>query len=245
RYRRAWLGAPYPVLLLDRDGRVVDYNGRDPSLLGLRDGQAEEILGRPLDLVPAVAFFGFETSAGELALSRPIIRRASAPRVGDRSASDREIELWGFPLDSGASEEASSGAIILVRDVTREASAERLRGRERRLRAIRDFLERLEVRTLRSLERTRRPDVLEDDDTRLPAAPQPARERDVIRSADRLAPPMRALGRFVRPDVELERITTIETDAFFASLLDGSNGAEGAVRVPPGMTLDARIQTGV
>ena len=153
RYRSVYFGFPGAVLLVDKQGRVLEYNGRYPRLLGLEPHQKEEIARRPLRLVPGLVSLGLDSQVEQALAGRQFSLRGQNVLLPD--GRQLSIDVSGFPMTKRAldvlggdvardSDRSSvSGVVIVVEDRTREWQKDALRSRDFRLRGIRDFADRL------------------------------------------------------------------------------------------------------
>ncbi|HVR75974.1 MAG TPA: ATP-binding protein [Planctomycetota bacterium] len=128
---------PTPLFILDAGGRVAEYNGIAPAAVGLEGARREDLIGRPLELVPA--FSGSESRAALKALLRgdaALVRGRSAAWAG----SGRVLDWKGFPLTEKG---RLLGAAVIVEDRTAAEEEERLGERERRLSSLKRVAERM------------------------------------------------------------------------------------------------------
>jgi signal transduction histidine kinase len=134
-YRGFFRSAPGPAFILDREGRVTEWNGVAPPWAGMDGARPEDILGRPFHLLPP--FYSEEARIAVRAAlrgdeSRPIERRF-APEGG----AEVSLRLRCFGLRSAGG--AIRAAAVVVEDGTRDTEGVRLRDRESRLASLRRF----------------------------------------------------------------------------------------------------------
>jgi PAS domain S-box-containing protein len=130
---------PSPVFVVDASGRVLDYNGSAPEVVGLEGASREDLIGRPLSLL---AFFSSEDLRARLrgALAgEPFLledHRWVAPQQDERWST-----LRGFPTRAPGG--AVTGAVVVVEDTTRRRAEGKLLEREGRLASLRSLARRV------------------------------------------------------------------------------------------------------
>jgi signal transduction histidine kinase len=140
RYSDLFRGFPGPVFILDGEGRVLDYNERSPEVLGVKDAQRQDLLGRPVHWLPLLS--SDEARSG----LKAVLEGKDFQWEG--SFGERCLEVRGFPfrgkagVDRGPGEKAP-GAVLMVQDSTARAEEQSLRERDRRLSSLRQFAERV------------------------------------------------------------------------------------------------------
>ncbi len=126
---------PGPVFFLDAGGKLADWNDASPETAGLEGIRREDLIGRPLHVLPL--FFADDVRA---ALKRLLggeavqVRGLRFPRDG---VAGRVVDVKGFPLPRRGG--AIDGAVVIVEDRTRAAEEDMLRERERRLSSLRSL----------------------------------------------------------------------------------------------------------
>ena len=145
RYRGLFQDFPGPVFILDGEGRVLDYNGSSPEVVGMKGARREDLLGRPLDWLPL--FSSDEARSGLKAVfeGKDFHWQGSFLVAG---GGQRSLELKGFRLRgkwgvNGEPLGEAAGAVMMVEDLTRQAEEESLRQRDRRLASLRQFADRV------------------------------------------------------------------------------------------------------
>jgi PAS domain S-box-containing protein len=229
--RGLFLAHPGAVLFLDGDGRITHYNGAAPALLGLEGARREDILGRPLHLIPALSGDDLRRRirrllAGEEASLRELRRSAAG-------GAEQVLEISAFPLASPRAGRLL-GAAVVVEDRTREAEEERLVEREKRLAGLRDFAGRIAENVS---------DLLCSLESGNGGALEDAGLRERLRRAAEVARDLmlfsgRSSGEAPAGGVELESVLgpLLGLDGRSGSLLDGRSGRVHA---------DYRGQTGL
>ncbi len=135
RYRTLFRTYPGPVFILDSGGRVIDYNRSRLELIGLGNERREDVLGRPLQLLPVFSLKEIEGRLKRLLEGEAFsVQNHRWLRGGEE---ERVCRVQGFPLvdDTGA----PGGAVVLLEDRTRAVEEESLREREARLRSLRSM----------------------------------------------------------------------------------------------------------
>lgn len=233
RYRAFYAGYPAAVLLVEPGGRIVDYNGKSPELLGLEGVDATEVRGRPLEMVPVLAALRagpFVESAfgGERFQLRG---RTAAAEDGQEKC----VHILGFPLPG--TRHRVSAVVVVVEDRTRETEEQGLEARERRLRGLRDFAGRLVPNLEGLLDEVKESGTARDDvDGPGAASEKVRRAEDVVRE----------LQAFSRPAGTRSAASRVELELVLESLLDvRGNGTEGSLELGRRVELDYRAQTGL
>jgi signal transduction histidine kinase/ligand-binding sensor domain-containing protein len=139
RHGSFYRGYPGAVFLLDGGGRVVDYNGVEPSLLGLESASRGDIIGRPLEMLPL-----FSTAEMRTHLKRLLEGVAFSESLvypGSDSAAERRVECVGFRERQVRGR--VPGAVVVVRDETQQKRRQRLGERDRRFASLRSLSDRV------------------------------------------------------------------------------------------------------
>ena len=159
RYRRIFSDCPSAIFILDGEGRILEWNGKGSGAAGVDGMRVDDILGRPLTLLPT--FFGDDMKAEIHGLLRgePIRLKRRVPPADGVSATFASIR--GFPIQSTAGR-----AVVIVEDETRSTQRDLLSERERRLSSLRHLAERLvgdfkDTLQKAQLEGTPRPEIAE------------------------------------------------------------------------------------
>jgi PAS domain S-box-containing protein len=139
RHRSFFLDNPSPVLVLDRAGRVADWNGAGADVIGLAAARRDDLVGRPLDLVPFASTPEMRALIGGLLEGKPFHLREH--RMVDAAGKARVLEVTGFPIRGAAP--GGGGAVVALEDRTREAEERGLAERDRRLASLRNLAGRI------------------------------------------------------------------------------------------------------
>jgi signal transduction histidine kinase len=213
---RAYAGFPGAAVVLDRDGRIVDLTGRRPECLGLPVDLARELLGRPAALLPL-----FQSERAKRALERLIAGEEllldAVPLVPGqpRTAQVRGVPLLGRGGVPGV--EPVSGAVLLVEEVTGVRRAAEVRERARRLSSLQELAGRIA--------------------SELSSGGGDPRWSDLLRTLRRIAG---------EEDLRPESFSLAGLiDALLGKSPLNGRGVDGALKIPPGVELDLREQTGL
>ena len=244
RYLSFFTAYPAPVLVVDRQGRIADYNGKLPELLGLKDVRVGDVLGRPVEMIPSLTGFRVgEHVEGAFGGETFQLRAVSAV---DHLHPERFLEVRGFPMYRAGDEPREGrqadlreirAVVIVLEDVTREVEEEGLQFRERRLRGMREFAERMR----RDIEELLEPvkEVCQETGERGEKEQYALAER--VRRAEGI---LHDLLAFSRPAAGRDVESTVELDSLLDSLLDlQGNGTGGSLRLGRNVEVDYRSQT--
>jgi signal transduction histidine kinase/ligand-binding sensor domain-containing protein len=167
RYGSFYRHFPSPVFLLAPDGRVADFNGVLPELVGLDGARQGDILGRPLGLFPLFAEDEVAASLAGLSSGKRFVLT--------RTLGERHLEVSGFlAAEDGA-------AVVIVRDRTARVEIQRHRERERRLTSLRSLSDQVAL-----VVRSHLDDLRDWHDELLPHLPEKDRDRQQARLDSRL-----------------------------------------------------------
>jgi signal transduction histidine kinase/ligand-binding sensor domain-containing protein len=217
RHRSFFADHPRPVILFGPDGRVLDWNGAHPEWIGLGGVRRDDLLGRPLDLLPFASTVAFRAALKGLLEGRPF--HLPEHRMADAAGAPRILDVTGFPLHAGA---GMDGAVVIFDDRTREVEERRLGERDRRLASLRTLAGRIAPSFGSLLE-----ECLGDQGVRANA---PLARR--LREAESVA---RRLSTFAGPEGEVSRSATFSVKGLLDRLA-------GAPPLPRGGTVKVDLQ---
>ena len=134
RYRSMFWTSPFPMFVLGGEGRIEDYNGKAPLLLGLDAEDSASLVGRPLQSLPVFAPPEMSEKIKGVLRGEAFVHRNLRWPHGD--AEMRVFRVQGYPLINGAGR--VDGAVVLLENRTRFAEEESRRERSRRLTSLRE-----------------------------------------------------------------------------------------------------------
>lgn len=226
RYRTLFRTFPGPVFILDNAGRVIDYNGSQPELIGLENERRGDVLGRSLQLLPV---FSLKEMEGRL---RRLLEGEAFSARNYRWMRGGEDELiarvQGVPLLDARGE--PDGSVVLLEDRTHLVEEDSLREREARLRSLQSMAREVTAGLQRAIH-----DVQSLVATSGPEGEQRAGVLARIRHAEAV---VESLAAFSGETEGFSDLRPIPINALLENLLEGT-GARSGVKV------DFRGQVGV
>ncbi len=138
KLKSAFSGLSHPVFLVDRKGRILEYNGKEPDLLKLEDLDKNKLQGLPINMVPI-----FHDSKTESRLKRMLdgeIIELEIPGFEDEPT----LKVRGLPVVFNPSTSSKvEGALVYVEDITQNSQRDQNQRRQRRMIAIKELTRRL------------------------------------------------------------------------------------------------------
>ena len=225
---------PSPVFLLEADGRVTDYNGVFPELVGLEGVRLGDILGRPIALLPLFADQEVTTNIASLWDGEEFVLT--------KALGEYQVELSGFPAHDGAG--GVQSGMVIVRDRTERTALRRYRERERRLSSLRSLADQVALVLRRHLK-----DLRDWRGELLPHVPEGERDRHEGRldaRVETLEKLSRSLAVFSGA-IDAGPVDTIAAAEIIDEVARRSlEEAERSLATSPGnLRLDSRVQTGL
>ncbi len=223
RYRALFASYPHPLFVLDAGGRVIDFNGNAAESLGIDPARLDDVVGRPLTLLPFFAHRDLDAPLRMLAAGEPFSIQGFRPNDAD----ERIFRLRGFTIGGG-----QRTRVVVVVEETREARVAALRERDRRLESLQGLSRRLS-RDLRGI--LDHLDAFLGSEEHPPSVDDRLLERltEAQELTDRLALFCGSANDSSEPEEE------IDLNALLQSLVDAETASRGGVRV------DFRAQVGL
>lgn len=216
RLRDIFGGLDQPVIIIDQQGRIVEYNGACPELLLLGELEPDRLQGLPVRLIPI-----FHDPEHEECLRRVLEGEVVEFVIRGREGA-ATLDVHGLPVVlRRAGGRRVEGAVLHIEDATRRVRQEDDRRRQKRMRVVRELTRRLSA-SLAGVD--------------LASNPQ---------AAEFLRPLLGTLEHFggARAVADTEEV---DVAALLESLLDGGKDpADSSLKLPAGCEVDFRSPTGL